>query len=175
MALSPQILFINSDYIKRNTNLNNSVQDDMLDPSIVVAQDKYVQQYLGTDLYNKLRSDIAASTLTGNYITLMNDHVVRVSLWWTMVEVLPNIQSQVDNGGIVNRTSEDSEASSAQQVYTLRSMARDNAEFYTKRMVDYLYDNPTLFPEYLSNTGSDITPVKDPYSQNGIQFSSNLR
>ena len=175
MALAPEILFVNSDYIKRYTNLNNSVQDDTIKPSIVLAQDKYVQQYLGTDLYDKLLSDINAATLTGDYLTLVDSYVLKVAMWWTMVELLPNIRNQVDNGTIVVRTSEDSQPASGSEFHTLSSMARDNAEFYTSRMVDYICDNTSSYPEYSSNSGSDIHPLKDPYSENGIQFGSNQR
>ena len=175
MALEPEILFINSDYIKRYTNLNNSVQDDVIKPAVVVAQDKYVQEYLGTDLYNKILADIEASTLTGNYLSLVNDYVLKVAMWWTMVELLPNLETQVDNGGLFTRISEDAQPSDNQNVYSLRSMARDNAQFYTKRMVAYMCENSTLFPEYNSNSGSDMHPNKDPYSQNGIQYSKNMR
>ena len=175
MALSPEILFVNSDYIKRYTNLNNSVQDDTMKPSIVLAQDKYVQQYLGTDLYDKLLSDIQAATLTGVYKTLVDDYVLKVAMWWTMVELLPNIQSQVDNGGVVVRTSDDSQPVSGSEFHKLSSMARDNAEFYTTRLVDYICDNTSSYPEYSSNSGADMRPDKDPYSENGIQFGSNRR
>lgn len=175
MALSPEILFINSDYIKRYTNLNNSVQDDTMKPAIVVAQDKYVQQYLGTDLYDKLLSDIEAGTLSGDYLSLVNNYVLKAAMWWTMVELLPNIQSQVDNGGVVVRISEDAQPSSTSEFRTLQSMSRDNAEFYTTRLVDFICDNNELFPEYSTNSGADMRPDRDPYSQNGIQYGSNRR
>ena len=60
MALTPEILFVNPDYIKRITNINGSIEDAYLVPSIILAQDKYIQLYLGTDLLNKLKADIQA-------------------------------------------------------------------------------------------------------------------
>jgi len=175
MALSPEILFINADYIKRYTNLNNSVQDDVMKPSILLAQDKYVQQYLGTDLYDYLLAQIQAGTLADDYLSLVDNHVLKVALWWTMVELLPNLQSKVDNGSIVNRTSDNSQPASGQEVYGLSNQARDNAQFYTERMVDFICDNTDLFPQYSTNSGSDMNPTKDPYSDSGMTFGRNLR
>ena len=63
MALTPEILFVNPDYIKRITNINGSIEDAYLVPSIILAQDKYIQLYLGTDLLNKLKADISGYAL----------------------------------------------------------------------------------------------------------------
>ena len=75
MALTAEVLFVNPDYIKRITNINGSLEDAYLVPSIILAQDKYIQLYLGTDLLEKLKSDISGSSLSGDYATLMDSYV----------------------------------------------------------------------------------------------------
>ena len=42
MALTAEVLFVNPDYIKRITNINGSIEDAYLVPSIILAQDKYI-------------------------------------------------------------------------------------------------------------------------------------
>tara|TARA_R110000796_G_scaffold122974_1_gene237278 strand:- start:716 stop:1243 length:528 start_codon:yes stop_codon:yes gene_type:complete len=175
MAIIAEVLFINMDYLKRFTNLNGSVLEDYVTPSIKMAQDKYVQSYLGTDLFDKLKADITAATLAGNYITLMDTYVRDVTVWWTMVELLPNMRARVDNGGLVVRTSEDSQPASGTEIRVLQGQARDNAQFYTKRLIDYLCENSSLFPEYSSNTGADINPTTKAYYDSGFTVSSNRR
>lgn len=175
MALEPEILFINSDYIKRYTNLNNSVQDDVMKPAIILAQDKHIQIYLGSRLYERILTDIGNGTLAGNYLSLVENYILKAAMWWTMVELLPNMQNQVDNGGVVNNINEDSQPASSSGYYSIRNQARDNAEFYTERLVEYISDNNNLFPEYNENSGSDISPQKDAYSENGVQYGRNRR
>ena len=85
MSLQAEVLFVNPDYIKRITNINGSIEDAYLIPSIILSQDKYIQLYLGTDLLEKLKSDISGAGLSGDYATLMNDYVRKSTLWWTMV------------------------------------------------------------------------------------------
>jgi len=165
-----EILFINGDYIKRNTQLNGSVDDNYAFPFISLAQDKHVQIYLGTSLYEKLKSDIEGGTLTGHYLTLMDTYVRKATLWYTLVEWLPRMYVRVDNGGLVIRTSEDSQPITRSDLNREMNYARNNAQFYTERLIDYLCDNTTLFPEYSNNTGSQITPFKSAYYEAGTEI-----
>ena len=75
MALTAEVLFVNTDLVKRLTSLNGSVEDSIIVPAIILAQDKYLQAYLGTDLLNRLKSDISGGTVAGVYETLLDDYV----------------------------------------------------------------------------------------------------
>ena len=77
-----EVLFINSDYIKRYTGLNGSVEEGYIFPYTLTAQDKHIQLYLGTSLYEKLKTEVANATLTGNYKTLMDDYVLNKFGGW---------------------------------------------------------------------------------------------
>lgn len=175
MAITAEVLFINADYMKRYTHLNDSVEEGYLTPSIKLAQDKYVQSFLGTDLFDKLKADIVAGTVTGDYETLMDDYVREVTMWWAMVEYLPNSHTRVDNGGLVVRTSDDAQIPTQGEIRRLIAAARDNAQHYSKRMVDYLCDNSILFPEYSTNTGADIRPDTGVFYDSGFTVSHNQR
>ena len=39
--------------------------------------------------------------------------------------------------------------------------AREYAEYYTRRFIDYMNFNQNLFPEYYSNSNDDIDPSQD--------------
>ena len=63
MALQAEVLYVNPDYMKRLTQLNGGVEDAVMVPAIILAQDKYLQQYLGADLHEKLKADISGCLL----------------------------------------------------------------------------------------------------------------
>lgn len=172
MALTAEVLFVNPDYIKRITNINGSIEDAYLVPSIILAQDKYIQLYLGTDLLEKLKSDISGSSLTGDYATLMDSYVRKATLWWTMVELIPSLYVKMDNGSLVLRVSEDTQAISPDDLHREVERARQNAQFYSYRLYKYLCNNLSLFPEYNSNTGADMLPQPADYFQSGMTISS---
>ena len=91
-----EVLFINGDYMKRYSHLNGSVEESYMVSHIMLAQDKYIQSFLGTRLFEKLKTDIAGGTLAGNYEALVENHVRKVTLWWSMVEMIPHLYVRLD-------------------------------------------------------------------------------
>ena len=175
MPIPSEILFINKEYLTKYTQLNEAVDTNLIRPAIYLAQDKYIQLWLGTDLMNKIKSDIQNNTLAGNYATLLNNYIVKPTAWWTMVELYPSLVYKLDNGNVVSRQSEDTTPVTKGELDSLVDKARDNATFYTQRLVDYLCDNNSLFPEYTSNTFPDISPLKKVNRQSSVMFSDGYK
>lgn len=151
-------LFITRHDISVFTAANGNIDNDKLLPFINQAQDIHIQNYLGTDLYNKIQADIVASTLTGNYLTLVNDYIKDMLLHWSMVEYLPYAGVNIANGGIYTKNPENSTALTKEHVDSLIERSRTTAQFYTNRFIDYMSFNQTLFPEYNSNSNDDMSP-----------------
>jgi len=159
----PDVLLISADYVKRYTNINDAVEDISIYPSVTLAQEKHLQAYLGTRLYDKIIIDTADGSISGDYLTLRNDYIQRALLWWSMVELYPNLYVRLDNGGLVIRTSEDSTTISESQYNRVVDSERDNAQAYTDKLVRYLCTNASLFPEYNTYDSGDLSPDKKVY------------
>ena len=69
-------LFIKRSDIVKNTALNANVDTDKFIQWIKVAQDTHIQNYLGTDLLEKIQADIIAGSLAGNYLTLLTKYMI---------------------------------------------------------------------------------------------------
>jgi hypothetical protein len=167
-----EVLFINENYIKKYTTINGAVDPNLLYPAIYLSQDKWVGPFLGDDLLNKLKTDVAAGTISGNYQVLLEDYVQKAVLWWTMVEVLPNLTFKVDNGSLVQRISEDTQTIGNNTLSDFIDRAQRNAEYYTTRLVEYLCANSHLFVEYSSNVYPERSPRTDVNNVNNYIFSS---
>jgi hypothetical protein len=154
-------LFIKPIDIKRNTIIDGNVDVDKFIQFIKIAQQIHVRNYLGSDLYNKISSDIVADTLTGDYLSLVNTYIQPMLIHFAMVDYLPFAAYQVKNGGVFKHSSENSETVSKNEVDYLVNKEREFAEYYTRRFIDYMANNQNLFPEYTSNTNEDINPDKD--------------
>ena len=154
-------LFIKPIDIKRNTIIDGNVDVDKFIQFIKIAQQIHVRNYLGSDLYNKISSDIIADTLTGDYLSLVNTYIQPMLIQFAMVDYLPFAAYQVKNGGVFKHSSENSETVSKNEVDYLVNKEREFAEYYTRRFIDYMANNQNLFPEYTSNTNEDINPDKD--------------
>jgi len=154
-------LFISRTDLVKNSIIDGNTDTDKYIQFIRIAQEIEVQNYLGTDLYNKISADIIAGTLSGDYLNLVNDYVQPMLIWWAQVNYIPYAAYQIKNGGVFKHTSENAESASRTEVDYLVQKARNTAEYYTRRFVDYMSFNDNLFPEYRSNSDSDVYPDND--------------
>ena len=153
-------LFVTRHDISVFTAANGNIDNDKILPYINQAQDVHIQNYLGTDLYNKIQADIVGSTLVDPYLSLLNDYIKDMLLHWTMVEYLPYAGVNIANGGIYTKNPENSTALSKEHVDSLIEKSRTTSQFYTNRFIDYMQSGiaPSNFPEYYSNTQADMYP-----------------
>lgn len=156
-----QALFVTTADVKKYTSLNGNVDNDLFIQFIKIAQDTHILQKLGTDLFNKINNDIVASTLTGNYSTLVETFIKPMLIHWSIVEYLPFAAYSVANKGIFKHTSENAESVSREEVNFMVEKYRDIAENYTQRFLDHMCNNNNLYPEYSTNSGEDVQPDKN--------------
>lgn len=154
--------FVSEAWIKDNTPINQNVEISMIAPFIGAAQDVKIQPSIGTALYNRLMTGIVNNNLTGNEITLLQ--LIRPSLaYWTLATALPFVANQVRNAGVVKVKSENTESSTKAEVDGLVAAAQNMAQFYMERVLRYLCDNGSSFPEYSSS--DDMAPnSQSPYT-----------
>lgn len=154
-------LFIKPIDLKRNSIIDGNVDVDKYIGFLKIAQQIHIRNYLGTDLYNKISTDIINDELEGNYLTLVNSYLQPMLIHFAMVDYLPFAAYQLKNGGIFKHVSENSESVTKEEIDYLVEKHRDIAEYYTRRFIDYMSFNQGDFPEYNSNTNDDIHPDKD--------------
>ncbi len=68
-------LLITRDDIVKLTALGGNVDIDKFIQFVLIAQDIHLQNYLGTQLLEKIQSDILANTLSGNYQLLVEKYL----------------------------------------------------------------------------------------------------
>jgi hypothetical protein len=154
-------LFISRKDLVKNTILDGNVDTDKFIQFIKIAQEIHIQNYLGTKLYDKISADIIADTLTGDYLTLVNKYVQPMLIHFAMSDYLPFAAYQIKNGGVYKHQSENAESIEKNEIDYLVNKERDFAEYYTRRMIDYVTFNVGKFPEYNTNNNEDVYPDKD--------------
>ena len=154
-------LFINRTDLVKNSIIDGNVDTDKFIQFIKIAQQIDIQNLLGTDLYNKISADIVAGSLSGNYLSLVNTYVQPTLIWFAQMNYIPFAAYQIKNGGVFKHSSETAQNVDKNEVDYLVAKAREYANYYSTRLVDYLSFNDNLFPEYNSNTNEDIDPDTD--------------
>jgi hypothetical protein len=153
-----EALLITRDDIVKFTALNGNIDTDKFIQFIKIAQDTHIQNFLGTDLLEKIQADIVAGDLTNPYLTLVTKYIKPMLIHWAMVEYLPFSAYTIANKGIYKHQSENSETVEKSEIDFIVEKERSIAQHYTQRFIDYICFNNTTFPEYTSNTNGDMYP-----------------
>ena len=156
-----QVLFVSpADVIKR-TGINGNVDRDQMIQFIKIAQDIHIQGILGTNLFEKIATDIAADSLSGNYLTLFTNYIQDMVIHYSAIEILPYIHYKVANGGIYVKGAENGESVTKQDLDYLVQKERDIAEHYSRRFIDHMAFYSSLYPEYNNSSNDDMYPSKN--------------
>lgn len=158
-------LYISPSILKRDTALGSTVDDNLLQPYIRIAQDRWILPALGTQLDNKLKSDVVAGTVTGVYETLLEDYIQPALVQLAFSEVAYVVRMRFANNTVTIGNSEQGTSASMQDIRKVVEQSNEIGMFYRERMIDYLQFNSGSFPEYTSNTGADLSPSKRNYFQ----------
>ena len=163
------VLFISEEKLKSSPALNLNISTDLLLPYVRQAQKLYVETKLGTDLTQKLKDEIVAGTLAGAYKTLVDEYVGDMLPNWAFYHAIPFLRFKIENGNIYSKTSETGTALSTEEAQHLREEVRNTAEYYTERLIQYVKNNISSFPEYNTNSGADVDPDDNAY-YNGMNL-----
>ena len=159
------VLFINRTDLVRNSILDGNVDTDKFIQFVKISQQINIQNYLGTELYNKFTTIIGNGDIDTNpyvnYKMLLNEYIQPMLIWYAQVDYIPFAAYQIKNGGVYKHSSENAETVSKTEVDYLVEKARTYADWYSRRFIDYMAFNQQLFPEYTSNINNDIYPSYD--------------
>ena len=153
-----EALLITRNDVVKFTAMNGNVDTDNFIQYVKIAQDIHIQNYLGTDLLEKIKQDIVDEDLTGNYLALVVNYVKPMLIHWAMVEYLPFAAYTIANKGVYKHNSENATNVEKVEIDFLIEKERSIAQHYTERFIDYIAFNNDLFPEYNSNSNGDMYP-----------------
>lgn len=146
--MTKEVLFIDTEYIKNNSIINDNVDNELIIPFITLAQDKYIETLIGTRLFRKLEDDISGDTVSGIYKTILNNYIARTLKEWVIYEAMPFLNFKITNKSILKKDGDNSESADLSELRYLRNGIRDSAEYYSERLRRYLIENQSSIKEY---------------------------
>ena len=162
--MSTKVYFLSTTKLKTLTTINPNVDDNLLTMAIWDSQEIHTQPILGTDLYKKLKTDVGTGTVTGVYKTLLDDYVIPALVQWSVSEALIYLRYKIMNKSISSQASDNTTPADLDELKFISSEIKNRAQFYDQRMIDYLCQYSSSYPEYSSNsTLDDIQPVGTSY------------
>ena len=170
------VLLVSEQRMKQWTSLDNNIRIDVLTPSILLAQDSQIQNILGSPFYNRLKEGVIANDLTLEESAFLKDYVGPCLIQYALYYLLPNLKYKYVEKGILNGASEETGATTLDEMKYLREQALDMAQFYSNRMLEFLRQHPNMFLLYQNPTPSDgMSPDRRSPYFSGLQTNIPLR
>lgn len=145
------ILLISEDYVKTNSNVDDNLWGSFLLPAIRESQEMGLQSIIGGNLYETICGMVGDESIMNednfNYKYLLDKHIQPYLLYQVMVGVIPLLGTKISNLGLLKTDDEKSYNVSKTERDDLATYYQYRADFYTKRMQEYLCKNSTLYPE----------------------------
>ena len=163
-----KVLYINMEYLRQRSTVEGNVDYDKIKPFIIKVQDLYLQQRLGSDFYNKLNDKIIFGTLNADEEELINDYIKPMVAEYSYYESLPFLNFKLTNKAISKQNSDNSQSSGMDEIKYLRSILKNNAEFYDNRLFKHLDLNRDKFKTWSENNKDQNVRRNDKVYSSGM-------
>jgi hypothetical protein len=177
-----KVLLISEDTLKTYTAINDNVQSDELRFCILQAQAIFIQESLGTNLYDKMLDLVETGDiqLSGNtkYKLLLDRYIQPTLITYSYYLGMTNFYVKWVSVGLVKNSSEQGTSIDHRTFQYLKSDAKQQSEFNDNLLRRHLIFNTGLYPEYVSgdlNNGQlppiPSTPFQSPITLPTSAFS----
>lgn len=149
---------ISEQRLKDYTPINENVDTSELRFSIQMAQNIFVQESLGTNLFNHMLTLISGGTISSpgniNYKTLLDDFIAPMLTQYSFYLALDNFFVKFVNVGLQSFRSEQSNPIGLKEFQYMKNNAKNQAEFLDNLLRRHLVFRNNLYPEYTLTTNN---------------------
>jgi len=146
-------LLLKSDDIPKLTKISGNTDIDSLTPYIYAAQKNEIRRVLGLNLYNKILADFETDTLAGSYLTIYDEFVVDMLVYYSAANFTQFGSYQMSNGGIYRHIPDNGESVEYSEVALLITRFQQLGAAVELIFKDWIKDNPVA--EYTQNCTSN--------------------
>ena len=139
--------FITIEELKQTT-FNANLDDEYIAPALEEAQSIYLREIIGDLLYSSITSKIDEETLSGKYLTLVNQYIKPYLTYKVQSVIVIPLNNKTRNAGVIQQYDQGFNTSTMKDTAYLADYYNSRAEFYANRLTTYLQKNAADFPEY---------------------------
>lgn len=160
-----KVLLISEDTLKTYTAINDNVQSDELRFCILQAQQIFIQESLGTNLFDKMLELVETGDiqLSGNthYKNLLDRYIQPTLITYSYYLGMTNFYVKWVSVGLVHNSSEQGTGIDHRTFQYLKADAKQQAEFNDNLLRRHLIFKSGLYPEYTSGNlnNGELPPI----------------
>lgn len=146
-----KVLLISEDTIKTYSGLNDNIFGKSLLPAIREAQEIGLQGIIGSCLYQRLCSMVEDGSIenqeNSNYKSLLDNQIQYYLIYKVISDLIPIIGVKLGNIGVMVSNDEHMQNLSEDERSRVDTYYEYRADFYCKRLQEFLLANRELFAE----------------------------
>lgn len=154
-----EVLLSNENYIRSVTLIDNNLQSKFLLSALREAQDVGLQQIIGTTMLKKLKNLVWEKKIdydsNSAYKNLLDECQLYLA-YQTISNLCLVTNVKISNGGLQQTTDENLTTLSVADTFIIKEQYQGKADFYAKRLQQYILDNKKDLPEISENKCHDI-------------------
>jgi hypothetical protein len=136
------LLFISPEELVSTTIIGGNVDQDKFKMNIENVMITVIEPLLGTELYDKIVTDVTAGTTTGLYLTLFNDYIKPITKNQACAEYVTVSGFMITNGGAFKHSPENSELMDKDEKALISTIYSSKADTYIQRFEKWICKNP---------------------------------
>ena len=153
-----EFLFITPEELIQGTIIGGNVDVDKYITSVANAQVMVIEPLLGSDLYDKIKTDAQSSSLVGLYSELYTEFIKPITKAEATAEYIEICSYMLDNGGLYKHQGSNAEIVDKEEAQYLAGKYHAMAQMYVQRFENWICKNPIT--EYNSNNSGEVSPQK---------------
>lgn len=146
-----RVLLLDEELMKATLSVDDNLASGYLRPAIILAQDIYLEETIGTALFNKLKECVAAKAKSNKaiptaYKTLL-DKVQKMLAHYANAYVIDNVSAKICNAGVVRTDDEKMSNITASELAERKANELHYGDMYRGRLQRFLIANYNDYPE----------------------------
>jgi len=159
------VYLLSTKELKQYSVINENVDDSLLHNAILEAQQIELQQILGSCLYERIIGLVSDDEIQNepDYKKLLDDYCRKIIVYAATQRAVIYLHYKMMNKGVTAQNSDNSNPIDLNELQFLMDHIKNDLEFFSKRLQDYLKQNEDLYPEYKPCGCGSLTPQKNVY------------
>ena len=146
------VLLINKFTISQIAPISKNLSEKELNPAIISAQERDLQQLIGTSLYRSICAKVSSGDILDpefvHYKDLLDNYISVYLVYAVLADLQMPISYKERNKGTVQLSDERIEPASLSELQYLKNYYKSIADFFGSRISKQIKDHKSFFPEY---------------------------
>ena len=157
--MAAPVLFLSEQTLKQRSVLQDNVDMKVVTPTIIEVQEFYILPIIGTSLYNELKTQIAANTVSVANKVLLDTYITNTMIWYMRLELPLVMNFKYFNKAVGVQNADNMIPANMSEIRDIMDEARNKAQVYAERLRLFLLANTTAYPLYLTQTNVGIDTI----------------